>query len=68
MLELLSKSSRQYKKKYDKYIRLVQDAEASIIARDCAIRDYAEKINDQTEEAQIFGSFNRSITKVTRLL
>jgi hypothetical protein len=62
-LDALAKSTRHYNKKYGKYVRLVQDTEASIIARDGAIRDYAEKINDKTEEA-MFGSFNRGLTKV----
>ena len=64
MLDSLAKSSRQHKKKYGKYIRLIQDAETSIAARDAAIRDYAEKINDKPDDAR-FGSFNRSITKVS---
>jgi len=60
LLDDISKSTRSIKKKNAKYARLVQDAEAAIIARDGAIRDYAEKINDQTGE----GFINRSLTKV----
>lgn len=59
--EDITKNSKLWKKKYSKYIRLIQDAEGSIVARDAAIREYAEKINSTyTEE----GFFNRSITMV----
>lgn len=63
MADDINKNSLNHKKKYAKYIRLIQDAEASINARDGAIRDYAEKINLNTDE----GFFNRSLTKVTIL-
>jgi hypothetical protein len=59
-VEEIAKNTKIWKKKYGKYIRLVQDAEVSIIARDAAIREYAEKITNTTEE----GFFNRSITMV----
>jgi hypothetical protein len=62
--EEILKNSKSFKKKYTKYIRLIQDAEVSIIARDSAIRDYAEKINNTTEE----GFFNRSLTMVGYLV
>ncbi len=61
--EEILKNSKTFKKKYTKYIRLIQDAEASIVARDSAIRDYAEKINTATDE----GFFNRSLTMVWTL-
>lgn len=54
------KNSKVWKKKYGRYIRVIQDAEGSIMLRDSAIRDYAEKINSTPEE----GFFNRSITMV----
>lgn len=65
MAEDIIKSSKSFKKKHSKYLRLIQDAESSIIARDAAIRDYAEKINNTTTEE---GFFNRSLTMVKYLL
>ena len=56
----IMKNSKVWKKKYGRYIRVVQDAEGSIMLRDSAIRDYAAKINSTPEE----GFFNRSITMV----
>lgn len=60
-VEEIAKNSKSWKKMYGKYIRLIQDAEGSIIARDAAIREYAEKINNIPNEE---GFFNRSITMV----
>lgn len=60
MAEDIFKLSKSFKKKYGKYLRLIQDAESSINARDAAIRDYAEKINNTPDE----GFFNRSLTMV----
>jgi len=57
----LKKSRKNYKKSYEKYVKLGQDIENCILSRNASMKEVSERSTDPNEE----GFINRSLTMVS---